>query len=65
MVRESAMDCSAVRGIDYTDMYLLYHVGKYRDRCGNPWKDRDTLLMFYLYTYFMFTVSLVFGEARK
>ena len=25
------------------------HVGKYRDRFDDPWKDQDALLMFYLH----------------
>ena len=48
MVRESSIDCLTVYGIDYIDMCFHAtrecteeqgHVGKWRDRCGNQWKD--------------------------
>ena len=60
MVRESAIDFSAVCGIDYTDMSFLCYHGSVRRNNGvwgsteigisDPWKDQDVLLMFYLYT---------------
>jgi len=27
------------------------HTGRYRGRCGDPRKDRDVLIVFYLYTW--------------
>lgn len=70
MVRESAIDILTVYGIDYTDMsfHLLSrecteehgHVGKYRDRYRDLWKDQDVILMFYLYAC-LFTASLIYS----
>ena len=57
MVRESAVASVTVYKIDYTAMHFpCYHgsvrrnkgyVGKYRDRCGDLWKDRGVVLMLY------------------
>ena len=62
MVREGAIDCLIVYGINHTEMSLLRYQGSARRNKG-MWgnteigvviheKDQDVLLMFYLYTRF-------------